>query len=766
MKITPIPAAGLQGETSLKEAAATELRTVIELVRAALNQAVYPGRTDCYVGIEAIYADRVVVMTNGRFYAYPYKLTDQNQVELGTPEEVILEHKPVSAMRESGEAQGIFLEAQDEKGLKWLIRVIRAGLSGNRNYYPDAVLREAAPLFDGARVLARSDKEHLDGDGKSFRNLIGRLTQPVFINGKAPDTGEIRAVLEVLESAGDIHTKLVEAWDRKMADDLFGFSIDARAATKLENGRRVAQKFTKVNSVDLIIEPGAGGQLINLLEARDPNLEADDMKLRDRMVEAVKQAHDGKLPDGLDIENDEQLETAYREALKPAAAPKTEPQKKDGTVTQDDLRMVEARSYLREALAGSNLPELARDRVRGQFADRNGWDNKAVDDAIKAERGYIARLTESGKPNGLGDDLDIIPGKDRSEKITTMLDAFFDPAHKEHRNVRSFKECYIEITGDRRVTGAWNNVDKARLREALGERFSEALDTAGLTNVLGDSIRRAMLREYRAAVDFDGFRRICSIVPVSDFRTNERVRFGGYGDLPAVNSGQPYAALASPTDEKATYAVTKRGGTEEMTLEVIKNDDVGLIQRIPVKLGRAGKRTLAKFVFDFIRTNPTIYDNTALFTSGHGNLGSAALDATSLAARRLAMLKQSELSSADRLGIGPKSLMVPLDLQSGAVDLFKLGTNNERNFVQSLTLDIIPVWYWTDATDWALAADPLDIPGLEIGFLDGNEEPELFVQDNPTGGSMFTNDKLTWKIRHIYSGAITDYRAFDKSVVA
>lgn len=763
MKITPIPTAGLQGETSLKEAAATELRTVIELVRAALNQSMYPGRTDCYVAIEAIYTDRVVVMTNGRFYAYPYKLTDQNQVELGTPDEVILEHKPVSAMRE---AQGVFVEAQDEKGLKWLIRVVRSGLSGNRNYYSDAVLREATPLFDGVRAFVKADDEHLVGKGKDFRNLIGRLTQPTFVEGKGKDKGEIRAVLEVLESAGEIMAKLREAWDRGMAKDLFGFSIDADGELKSENGRRVAKKFIKVNSVDLIIEPGAGGQLINLLEARDPNLEADDMKLRNRMVEAVKQAHDGKLPDGLDIENDDQLETAYREAIKPAAPEKKEPEAKPGAVTQEDLRMVEARGYLREALAGSNLPEIAKTRVRGQFADRNGWDNKAVDDAVKGEREYLARLTESGKPSGLGDDLDIIPGKDRSEKIATMLDAFFDPAHKAHRNVRSFKECYVEITGDRRVTGAWENVDKARLREAMGERFSESLDTSGLTNVLGNAIRRAMIREYRAAVDFDGFRRICSIVPVSDFRTNERVRFGGYGDLPAVNQGAAYAALTSPTDEKATYAVTKRGGTEDMTLEAIKNDDVGLIQRIPVKLGRAAKRTLAKFAFDFIRTNPTIYDATALFTAGHGNLGSAALDATSLAARRLAMLKQSELSSADRLGIGPKSLLVPLDLQSPAVDLFKLGTNNERNFVQSLTLDIIPVWYWTDANDWALAADPLDIPGLEVGFLDGNEEPELFVQDNPTVGSMFTNDQLTWKIRHVYNGAITDYRAFDKSVVA
>ena len=110
--------------------------------------------------------------------------------------------------------------------------------------------------------------------------------------------------------------------------------------------------------------------------------------------------------------------------------------------------------------------------------------------------------------------------------------------------------------------------------------------------------------------------------------------------------------------------------------------------------------------------------------------------------------------------------MVPADLQEAAVDLFKLSTNNEKTFIQTLTMNIIPVWYWTDANDWCTAADPADIPGIEMGFLDGREEPELFVQDTPNVGSMFAADKLTYKIRHIYGGAVTDFRAFTKAVVA
>ena len=39
-------------------------------------------------------------------------------------------------------------------------------------------------------------------------------------------------------------------------------------------------------------------------------------------------------------------------------------------------------------------------------------------------------------------------------------------------------------------------------------------------------------------------------------------------------------------------------------------------------------------------------------------------------------------------------------------------------------------------------------------------------KDNPTSGSMFTHDKLTWKIRHIYGGNVLDYRGMYGAIVA
>ncbi len=764
MKIKRINTDGIQGEVALREAAAGEFHDIIRLVRDAITALLFPHKTEAWINMQSIFTDHAVVVQDGRLFSYPYTLSDDNTVALGTAVEVVLDFKPVTermaealASHTPSDEQGVFLEAKDkEKGLKWRIKVVQAGLSGNRNYYPDAVLREAVSKFNGVRVFTKADDEHLKGKGKSFNNLIGKLSAATFIEGKAPDSGEVHADFEVLSSAGDVAVKLLEAYDRNMSD-LFGFSIDANGRAKRQRGRSVAQSITKVSSVDLIIEPGAGGELINLIEAINPEGDAD-MKLQQRMIEAVEKANKGILPDGLDVDNDEDLEAAYREAIAvDASASAANAEIPGAGVTRDEMnesiRMVEARSHVRVALAESALPDEAKSKLKKQFDGMATFIEANVDDAIASEKEYLANFTESGHVN-VSSGTRIEMG-DRGGNINAMLDKFFD---RKDKDVVSFKECYLEITGDKKFTGQLRDTDNARFRESLS-------DAGNLDVLLGDAMQRAMLAEYNNDSQYDVWRQICNIVPVNDFRTNHRTRLGGYGDLPTVAKSGAYGALTSPGDEEATYALAKKGGTESIALEDIRNDDVGLIQRIPIKMARASKRTLAKFVLDFIVNNPVIYDGTNFFTVGHGNLGTAALDAASLAARRLAMLQQTELGSNEQIGIGPQNLLVPFALEQTAVDLFNRATENDKTFLQNLSLNVIPIWYWTDANDWALGADPMDIPGIEIGFLDGNEEPELFVQDSPTNGSMFSNDTLTWKMRHVYGGAVTDEKAFDKSVV-
>ena len=674
-----------------------------------------------------------------------------------------------TVLREAA-ADTSFREAQDGS---IEVTLIRAGRSGNRNYYPDQALREAAPMFEGVRVFSKSDAEHIAGKGKDVRNLIGGIYSVRFVEGKASDTGALVGTFKALDPSDKAVTKMVEAVKRGM-QGLLGLSIDADARTRKRKAGaetlREAVKFTKVHSVDLIVEPGAGGGLDRLTEAAadlSNNPKEEAMPLwKQRLLEAIKAKDPAKHATiNVDTITDDEVVTLHEAVCGPLVPEPdtqrvTEGQEDNTPLTRADLAVFELRGAARERIGAAKLPQASRDRLLAQVATATAerLTEAAVGELITAEGSYVARLTESGAVRVPAFGAGSIQVGDRSLTMRDMLDAFWDPEHKDHGRVQSIKECYIEMTGDRLVTGRLRECDQSRLVESLG--------SSSFAEVLGDSVTRRMVADYRAAVDYDGWRQIADVVPLADFRTQHRTRWGGYGDLPIVAEGADYQPLASPTDEEATYRPEKRGGTEDVTLEMIKNDDVGAVRRIPTKLSRAAKRTLAKFVFDFLRSNLPIYDGKALFHADHGNLFTAALDKTALAVHRLAMLKQSEMNSNDRIGITPTRLLVPVDLQEAAVDLFKLSTNNEKTFIQALSMNIIPVWYWTDANDWCTAADPADIPGIEVGFVDGKQEPELFVQDAPNVGSMFAADKLTYKIRHIYGGVVNDYRAFTKAVVA
>lgn len=746
-----IPSQGLTGSVLLREAV-TEYKTVIDAVRAAICKKVFPFNSEGrWVNLEAVFADSAVYEAeDGKKFQFNYTIDAANNVTLGDPVPVTEQYVP---LKEAQVITGddVFLEAQgDASSGKWLIRVIKAGLSGNNNYYPDTVLREATPLFEGARVFEKSDDEHIAGKGKDVKNLIGRLTTPKFTEGKTADTGEITATFEFIEPEGVTATKVREAYVRGMKD-LFGFSIDANAKAKTSKRGNVtvreAIKFTKVLSVDLIVEPGAGGQLIRMVESlsnQPQSQEIDPMKTR--MLEAIK----AKAPAAYALINpetitDDQLEAAYREAIKEPAAANA------NNDVDERIRMIEARFNARSSIATSTLPQAAKDKLQADFDKRERFTEADVASAITGEREYLGKFTESGKPVIHFDDVAHVT-EGRAEKVADMLDAFFDPAHKDHRNTRSFKECYIEITGDKRVTGQMKDIDKARMRESLGVDMREALDSTTFSDALGNSITRRMQSAYAGMTDLQAWRKVVTINSVGDFRTQERARIGGYGNLPAVAESGAYVALTSPGDDKASYAVTKRGGLESLTLEMIKNDDVGAITRIPQELALAAANTLYEFVFDFFRTNPNAWDGVALYHATHSNLFTTAFSAAEFAVHRLSMLKQTRAGSLKRLATPPKFVMVPFELEESAFNAFVRNQNLDKTFVQSNVPEIISVSYWTDATDWVTMADPNRLPVLEIGFLDGKEEPELFVQDSPTQGSLFSNDKVTYKIRHIYGG--------------
>lgn len=492
-----------------------------------------------------------------------------------------------------------------------------------------------------------------------------------------------------------------------------------------------------------------------------------------------------------------------RESVKPEPAKTDDKLAKRVEEVEKGVALRESRALVREAVAESKLPAVSKSRIIRLFEGKVASEDE-INDAIKDERKYLESLSTSGEVRGLGrtkeDDEDPKVLKESMDKHRAAMFGMLmgekiddvDPFPSLHESLRIIEgvaempsrmgEVLMANMHFALSTRPHSDKEHAEYHKKLKESVArmpielrEAISTASWAEVFGDSIRRALMREYDAVEGADNWRKIPSMIgSLSDFRTNRRIRMGGFGDLDTVAENGTYQEFTDITDEEATYAPSKRGNLYVLSMESLINDDLGAVRRLPRKMGRAAARTLSKFVFDLIFNNgATTYDSVALAHASHSNLGTTALAYASLLTAIKQMRTQTEKDSGERMGISPKYIIFPVDLEDTVWSLLesdvKIGSTERETAPNTVKgkykLEPILNPWETDTNDWWLEADPRAWDTLEVGFLNGRQDPELFVQDQPMTGSVFTADKITYKIRHIYGAAVLDHRAFQGNTV-
>lgn len=653
---------------------------------------------------------------------------------------------------------------------RYRVQVIAYGDSKNGRRYPPEVMRAACALYSGAKAFDhhRSEEELRSG---TIAGMVGHYSDVV-----ATESG-IEATLTLLPSA----THAAEVLDAALAQPdnphAAGISHDVQATFRpiSENGRHLAEAtaIVGVMSADIVSHPAAGGLAlravaggIDLTTTDEPGAvpggeteESDVTVTTEGVLAALQTATPEQLAAVGLARADTVTETTEPPAVEPAreTAPTGEPKG----------------SFLAGLMIGQKLDAAglgaAREAITAALPAR--ITEADIDAQVAAYKTVLAGAERAGLVPTAA-----VVTQESADKKRKALDAFFDG---DWRNgYRSFREAYLDFTGHR-PRSFDEDLNRLVLREsfgggyAAGTRATESGNTATWAQALGDSVTRRMLREY-SMDNLSTWRRIVRTMPVADFRTQRHVRIGGYGTLPTVAEGGPYQPLTTPGDEEATGALSKRGGTEDVTLEMIANDDVRAIQRIPGKLGRAAARTIYEFVWAFLSGNATCtFDSTALFHNNHANTdGSSALSQSTLSIGRRKMIEQTAYGDASEvLGLAnaPKFLVVPPELEELAFQLTKsavavpstpAGPSDTPNIHSANGLTPILVPSFSDADDWFLVADPDNIETITVGFYNGREEPELFTQAENNVGSVFNADVFTWKIRHIYLGIIEEYRGF------
>ena len=217
-----------------------------------------------------------------------------------------------------------------------------------------------------------------------------------------------------------------------------------------------------------------------------------------------------------------------------------------------------------------------------------------------------------------------------------------------------------------------------------------------------------------------------------DFKAATEIEVAGQILPEALAEGGEYRAAtikeANQTWKLDTYAKKIR-----VTRQLIVNDDLDALSRIPGMIGRGMSLFESNQIWGKITGNPSMgYDSTALFHADHDNLGSGAIGETALSDARQALRTQSDLAG-NRVNLRPRYLVVPTALETAAqkqLTAVVANTTGDVNiFAGSMGIIVEPRLDDDSATAYYVTADPAQVDMLVYGYLEGEAGPTVTTVD-------------------------------------
>ncbi|ABQ38500.1 ClpP-like prohead protease/major capsid protein fusion protein [Bradyrhizobium sp. BTAi1] len=393
----------------------------------------------------------------------------------------------------------------------------------------------------------------------------------------------------------------------------------------------------------------------------------------------------------------------------------------------------------------------------------------------QAKDALIAKLSaERTTPNPAGGHGTVSMGLDATEKFVTGATAGIlaklDMAGGERneftgRRLFELARMSLDLRGVRLRTSDELTMIGTAMQSVV---MSGALSTSDFVNILANVAHKSMLKGYEEAEET--FQKWTGTGVLTDFKTATRVDLGVFPVLDQVNEGAEYK-YAKLTDRGVTLALATFGKMFSITRQSIKNDDLNAFSKVPMKMGRAAKRTVGNLVYGVLTVNANMADGKPLFHTAHGNLATGAgsvMSADSLDAGRAAMAKQVDPdANAVALNIRPSFLLTPVAMQGKAHQFMasqsEPGQNNAAvanrvanmaEVISDARLDV------NSATAWYLAGSPSQYDTIEVDYLDGVAQPVLEQREG------WNVDGVEFKVRHDAGVNLLDYRALYKSAGA
>jgi phage head maturation protease len=331
----------------------------------------------------------------------------------------------------------------------------------------------------------------------------------------------------------------------------------------------------------------------------------------------------------------------------------------------------------------------------------------------------------------------------------------------------SLRDIAIEtLTREGQQGGDLIRMDKTRLYDTMCRQFFNP--AAAFPAILDQTINKTIVQVYNSVPTT--FQAWTSTGSLSDFKStaDHRYLIGGVGDFLLVPENGEIKADIPGTDLLPSRKLDTYGKQFSMSRQAFIDDDIGFLTEIPGLYAAAAKKTIDKQVYKILFNNPKIYDNTALFATGHKNLISTGAAPSQATIQSIILQAQKQTDPfGDPIYMTPRFLVVPMGYEFALAVIFGSTqiTGSDQNDInplynyplQVVQTPVLNALAGSAACPWFMVTDPTSARCVQVDYLNGNEMPITRRMEAP-GVLGFTWDMyLDWGV------SVVDFRGIYKN---
>lgn len=329
------------------------------------------------------------------------------------------------------------------------------------------------------------------------------------------------------------------------------------------------------------------------------------------------------------------------------------------------------------------------------------------------------------------------------------------PELSEHG--REFVHCSLLEMARECAEAAGIRTRRMAKRELVRAAFHS---TSDFPELLADTCQKSLRDAYM--VFGSTYDPIVTRVSLADFKQASSIQLGSTSLEEILEDGEYKRGSFSEEAEK--YSLKTYGRMITLSRQMIINDDLRGLTRIPAMMARAAGQLESDLVWSQITSNPVLADGNPLFHASHANLGAAgAISDVTLGEGRKLMRSQKD-ADGERINLRSNWLIVPAALETAGEKQVSLISPDEASKVNPFSpggrsahgLIVEPRLDDTSAAEFYQAASADQIESIHLATLQGEASPVVETEET------FDVDGMKMKVRHDVVAKVVDFRGLVK----